>query len=141
MFMIFESNFCRHFFDLWETRFNCKLRGIKTSSSNKFKRYCHGNESLPKIERQYTPVRTVINAVYAFAHALDSLQKELCGRRVGICPEMAKFKRTRLLEHLKNVSFWDPSVNTTIKFDENYEVREHDSILIEQGYLVSTRDI
>jgi hypothetical protein len=71
---------------------------------------------------EYRSVRTVINAVYAFAHALDGLQKELCGRGVGICPEMAKFKRTRLLEHLKNVSFWDSSVNATIKFDKNYEV-------------------
>ena len=35
---------------------------------------------------------------------------------------MEKFERPRLLEHLKNVSFWDPSVNTTIRFDHNYEV-------------------
>ena len=36
---------------------------------------------------------------------------------------MARFKRSRLLEHLKNVSFWDASLNITIKFDQNYEVR------------------
>jgi hypothetical protein len=72
---------------------------------------------------EYSPVRTVINAVYAFAHALHKMQKELCGGMIGVCPEMAKFKRTRLLEYLKNVSFWDSSVNATIKFDKNYEVR------------------
>ena len=83
---------------------------------------CTGNESLTNIDIDYSPVRVVINAVNAFTHALDSLQKELCPNRTGLCPEMARFKRSRLLEHLKNVSFWDPSLNVTIKFDQNYEV-------------------
>ena len=77
---------------------------------------------MTNIDIEYSPVRTVINAVYTFAHALDSLQKELCGGGVGMCPEMAKFSRRRLLKHLKNVSFWDSTVNATIKFDENNEV-------------------
>ena len=83
---------------------------------------CYGNESLTNIEIDYSPVRVVINAVNAFAHALHSLQKELCPNRTGLCQEMARFKRPRLLEHLKNVSFWDPSLNITVKFDQNYEV-------------------
>jgi hypothetical protein len=60
--------------------------------------------------------------VNAYAHALDSLQKELCPNETGLCPEMKRFERSRLLEHLKIVSFWDPSINTTITFDHNYEV-------------------
>ena len=64
----------------------------------------------------------VLNAVYAFAHALDSLQKELCPGQVGICENMSNFQRSRLLEHLKNVSFVDKTLNTTVKFDENLEV-------------------
>lgn len=63
-----------------------------------------------------------MNAVYAFAHGLDSLQKELCPDQVGICDNMSNFKRSRLLEHLKNVTFQDPTLNTTVKFDENQEV-------------------
>ena len=117
--------FYRHFQEFWESRFQCKLKGIKTSKYHKFQTYCHGNENLKNIEMGYSPVRTVINAVYAFAHALDKMQKELCGGRIGLCPEMAKFRRTRLLEHLKNVSFWDPSVNATMKFDKSGEVSEH----------------
>ena len=64
----------------------------------------------------------MINAVYAFAHGLDSLQKELCPGQVGMCKNMSNFKRSRLLEHLKNISFPDPTLNTTVKFDENLEV-------------------
>ena len=100
----------------------CKLAGVETCKQHTYKTICHGNESMTNMYIEYSPVRTVVNAVYVFAHALDSLQKELCGSRVGICPEMAKFNRRRLLEHLKNVSFWDSTVNTTIKFDENNEV-------------------
>ena len=77
---------------------------------------------MTNINIDYSPVRVVINAVNAFTHALHSLQKELCPNRTGVCPEMARFKRSRLLEHLKNVSFWDPSLNVTIRFDQNYEV-------------------
>lgn len=58
----------------------------------------------------------------AYAHALDSLQKEMCPNQTGLCAKMGRLDRARLLEHLKNVSFWDPSVNTTIKFDKNCEV-------------------
>lgn len=89
---------------------------------HKFQTSCQGNETLTNSDLQYIPIRTVVNAVYAFAHALESLQKELCGKQTGVCPDMRKFKRARLLEHLKNISFWDSSVNATIEFDENYEV-------------------
>ena len=71
---------------------------------------------------EFSPVRVVINAVYAFAHALDSLHKELCPGQDGMCEKMKNFKRSRLLEHLKNVSFFDPTLNTKVEFDENLEV-------------------
>ncbi len=71
---------------------------------------------------EFSPVRVVINAVYAFAHALHSLQQELCPGQVGMCKKMLNFKRSRLLDHLKNVSFPDTTLNATVKFDENLEV-------------------
>ena len=112
--------FFRYFHEFWEYRFQCGLKNITQFSS--YDKNCSGNESLSNIDIKYSPVRVVINAVNAYAHALDSLQKELCPNQTGVCKEMIRFKRSRLLEHLKNVSFWDPSVNTTIKFDHNYEV-------------------
>ena len=39
-----------------------------------------------------------------------------------MCDRMKDFKRPRLLEHLKNVSFQDPTLKTTVEFDENLEV-------------------
>ena len=108
--------------EFWENRFQCQLTGINRSKHYSYSRICYGNESLTNIDIDYSPVRVVINAVNAYAHALDSLQKELCPNQTGICPKMESFKRSRLLEHLKNVSFWDPSINTSIKFDHNYEV-------------------
>ena len=39
-----------------------------------------------------------------------------------MCKEMSNFQRSRLLGHLKNVSFVDKTLNTTVKFDENLEV-------------------
>ena len=42
---------------------------------------------------------------------------------------MKKFERSRLLEHLKNISFSDPTLNTTVEFDDNLEVRAMYDIL------------
>ena len=47
---------------------------------------------------------------------------------------MKNFKRSRLLEHVKNVSFADPTLNTTVKFDENLEVNAmYDILNIQKG--------
>ncbi|XP_028391565.1 metabotropic glutamate receptor 8-like [Dendronephthya gigantea] len=112
----------RYFYEFWENRFQCKLTGHSGSWSRLYDRNCYGNESLKNVAIDYSPVRVAINAVKAYAFALDSLQKELCPNQTGVCPNMARFDRTRLLGHLKNVTFWDPLVNTTVKFDKNYEV-------------------
>ena len=111
-----------YFHEFWEITFHCKITARKRFEYQPDYKNCTGNESLTNINIDYSPVRVAINSVNAFAHALHSLQKELCPNRTGLCPEMARFKRPRLLEHLKNVSFWDPSLNITVKFDQNYEV-------------------
>ncbi|XP_028391281.1 metabotropic glutamate receptor 7-like [Dendronephthya gigantea] len=111
------------FHEFWEEHFHCHLTGSQSQiNKNKFNKTCSGNETLANTVPEFSPVRVVINAVYAFAHALDSLQKELCPGQEGMCKEMKDFKRPRLLEHLKNVSFQDPTLKTTVEFDENLEV-------------------
>ena len=81
-----------------------------------------------------SPVRVVINAVYAFAHALDDLQKALCPGYVGMCPSMLPFERSNLLKHLRNVSFQDISTNTKVRFDKNGEVSAmYDILNLQKG--------
>ena len=94
----------------------------QTSQQEKYNATCRGCESLQDGPVKIDSIRDTVNAVIVFAHALDSLQKELCPNQVGKCPAMTPFKRPRLLEHLKNVSFLDPSVNATVAFDQNNEV-------------------
>lgn len=101
----------------WQEWFNCEPTNISTSNLPK----CTGKESLLNATFGFASLRVVVNTVYAFAHALDSLQKELCPNQTGMCQAMSAFDRKRLLEHLKNVSFQD-SLNTTMKFNKNGEV-------------------
>lgn len=106
-----------HLEEFWEDYFQCKL--TKTSTLNV--PMCSGKENLLNVTFGFVPVRTVVNAVHAFAHALDSLQRELCPNQTGMCAAMSTFQRKRLLDHLKNVSFQD-FLNTTVMFNKNGEV-------------------
>ena len=48
------------------------------------RRRCTGNEKLtPKVYVQESKIQFVFDAVYAFAHALDRMTSELCGRVRG----------------------------------------------------------
>ena len=113
----------RCFQEFWGKHFQCHISGTEGPNHvQKHNKSCHGDETLENSVPEFSPVRVVINAVYAFAHALHSLQQELCPGQVGMCKKMSNFKRSRLLEHLKNVSFPDTTLNTKVKFDENLEV-------------------
>lgn len=45
----------------------------------------------------------VIDAVYAMAHALHNMQKDLCPNQSGVCSEMTGGKK--LLKYIRSVSF------------------------------------
>ncbi len=100
----------------WEDWFHCRLGN--TSNSN----YppCTGEESLHNVTQSFV-LRPIMSAVYAFVHGIQSLHKELCGNQTGFCPNMTPFKRERLLQHLRNVSF-ENFLNTSLKFTKNGEV-------------------
>ena len=106
-----------YFHKIWRHLFKC---GQNNSLSHNLTK-CTGKESLRDKKFGFTTVQTVINAVYAFAHALDGLKKELCPNHHSICPAMAVFDLSRLFDHLRNVSFLD-SANDTMEFNENGEV-------------------
>lgn len=53
----------------------------------------------------------MIDAVYAMAHALHNMQRDLCPENSGICPEMDLAGGKKLLKYIRNVSFngeWTP---------------------------------
>ena len=130
--------FLRCFREFWEKHFQCYIPGTEGNHTQKYNKACSGNETLKNTVPEFSPVRVVINAVYAFAHALDSLQKELCPGQIGMCEKMANFKRYDLLQHLKNVSFPDATLKQTIKFDENLEVSAMYDIWNVQGMYEGT---
>lgn len=86
-------------------------------------RGCKSNASLPR-DIELAPVRVVVNAVYAMAHALHDMQRDLCPEtQTGICEEMkTKLKAASLTSYLKNVTFPDAAFNSRIKFNENQEI-------------------
>lgn len=50
-------------------------------------------------------VQFVIDAVYAMAHALHNMHKDLCPGKVGLCNKMDTINGTLLLKYIRNVNF------------------------------------
>lgn len=50
-------------------------------------------------------VQFVIDAVYAMAHALHNMHKDLCPGKVGLCSRMETINGTLLLKYIRNVNF------------------------------------
>lgn len=50
-------------------------------------------------------VQFVIDAVYAMAHALHNMHKDLCPDYPGVCPRMESAEGKTLLKYIRNTSF------------------------------------
>lgn len=50
-------------------------------------------------------VQFVIDAIYAMAHALHNMHKDLCPGKVGLCSNMETINGTLLLKYIRNVNF------------------------------------
>lgn len=107
------------FDEFYQETLKCKL--VNSPKSVDFKRDCKQGETLPK-DLGMAPVRVVINAVYAMAHALNNMQKVLCPGKAKMCSEMRNLKREQFLEFLKNVSFPDASLDFNVTFNEKGDV-------------------
>lgn len=116
-----DNKFNPWFVEFWEEVMQCNIPGANGSVA-KMSRSCRSDESLPS-GMEMAPVRVVINAVYAMAHALHNLQQHYCPGVNGICVNMTKtFQREKLLTFLRNVTFPDSALNVSIRFNQNQEI-------------------
>ncbi|KAG7478163.1 hypothetical protein MATL_G00077490 [Megalops atlanticus] len=106
------------FAEYWEENFNCKL--MSSSKKDDTSRKCTGQERIG-IDSKYEQegkVQFVIDAVYAMAHALHNMQKDLCPDYSGICPDMDLAGGKKLLKYIRSVSF-NGSAGTSVTFNKN----------------------
>ncbi|KAJ3586459.1 hypothetical protein NHX12_012857, partial [Muraenolepis orangiensis] len=76
------------FAEFWEENFDCRL--LSSSKREDTSRKCTGQERIGVDSgyEQEGKVQFVIDGVYAMAHALHSMQRDLCPDYPGICPGM-----------------------------------------------------
>ena len=111
------------FNEYWEDVFNCSLGG----QNNLDRESCDLDNQVQSIESRNFQNYIMIDAVYAFAHALHRMQQDYCPHGEGLCREIlesrGQFIQTvingeLLLQYLHNVSFNGTSADR-IQFDEN----------------------
>uniref|UniRef100_A0A6Q2YML2 G-protein coupled receptors family 3 profile domain-containing protein n=1 Tax=Esox lucius TaxID=8010 RepID=A0A6Q2YML2_ESOLU len=106
------------FAEFWEENFVCKLgmHGKRPGSPKK----CTGLEKVGRDStyEQEGKVQFVMDAVYAMAHALHHMHRELCSGYPGLCPRMANIDGKELLIYIRAVNF-NGSAGTPVTFNEN----------------------
>ncbi|XP_076861643.1 metabotropic glutamate receptor 8 [Brachyhypopomus gauderio] len=106
------------FAEFWEENFNCKLgmHGKRPGSPKK----CTGLEKVGRDSsyEQEGKVQFVMDAVYAMAHALHSMHRDLCFGVPGLCPRMANISGKELLDYIRKVKF-NGSAGTPVSFNQN----------------------
>lgn len=105
---------CRNlwFNEFWEQRHKCKVEWTNSSQ-------CTGGEDLSVGYEQEGLVPFVIDAVYAFAHAIDDIINYKCGLNGGDCwQSLLPIAGHEMLKFIHNVSFKGPQ-GTEIRFNED----------------------
>ncbi|XP_044067736.1 metabotropic glutamate receptor 7-like isoform X2 [Siniperca chuatsi] len=106
------------FAEFWEENFDCRL--LSVSKREDTSRKCTGKERI-RIDSKYEQegkVQFVIDAVYAMAHALHNMQRDLCPDHPGVCPQMESAEGKTLLKYIRNTSF-NGSAGTSVVFNKN----------------------
>ena len=98
------------FDEYWEEKFHCFLNKNYSKEIIESQTYRICNDSLRIGAHngyiQDAKVQFVIDGVYAFAHALDKLRKDVCGENEGVCEEIMRIPGgTFYRNYLLNVSF------------------------------------
>ncbi|XP_043092911.1 metabotropic glutamate receptor 4-like [Puntigrus tetrazona] len=107
------------FAEFWENNFNCKLSRHALKKGSGIKK-CTNQERIGKDSsyEQEGKVMFVIDAVYAMAHALHNMHKELCPGKVGLCSKMDPVDGTLLLKYIRNVKIAGIA-GSPVQFNEN----------------------
>ncbi|XP_030626698.1 metabotropic glutamate receptor 1 [Chanos chanos] len=105
------------FAEFWQYRFQCRLPGHPQENLN-YHKICTGNESLRDNYVQDSKMGFVINAIYAMAHGLHDMHRELCPDHEGLCEAMDPIDGSKLLDYLLKTSFSGVS-GEEVYFDEN----------------------
>ncbi|KAM6982813.1 metabotropic glutamate receptor 4-like isoform 1-T1 [Tautogolabrus adspersus] len=94
------------FAEFWENNFQCKLSRHAVKKGSGIKK-CTNHERIGKDSsyEQEGKVQFVIDAVYAMAHALHNMHRDLCPGKVGLCSKMETINGTQLLKYIRNVNF------------------------------------
>ncbi|KAJ8257942.1 hypothetical protein GJAV_G00191420 [Gymnothorax javanicus] len=106
------------FAEYWEENFDCKL--MSSSKKEDTSRKCTGQEriGIDSAYEQEGKVQFVIDAVYAVAHALHNMHRDLCPEHSGVCSEMEQAGGKRLLKYIRSVTF-NGSAGTPVMFNRN----------------------
>ncbi|XP_035276047.1 metabotropic glutamate receptor 1b isoform X2 [Anguilla anguilla] len=108
------------FAEFWQHRFQCRLPGHPQENTN-FRKNCSGDLGYENLEENYvqdSKMGFVINAIYAMAHGLHDMHRELCPGHEGLCDAMDPVDGRKLLEFLLKTSFAGVS-GEEVWFDEN----------------------
>ncbi|KAG1963088.1 metabotropic glutamate receptor 4 isoform X1 [Pimephales promelas] len=107
------------FAEFWENNFNCKLSRHALKKGSGIKK-CTNQERIGKDSsyEQEGKVMFVIDAVYAMAHALHNMHKDLCPGKVGLCSKMDPVDGTLLLKYIRAVKISGIAGNP-VQFNEN----------------------
>ena len=116
------------FSELWTSIFSCDpdlcgTSGVQSESCRRCLAHNLRNTAVYN-HTQNTKIAFVFDAVYAFAKALDAMQRSLCGGQKGFCNAMKASEASRrgaadgakLLSSLKSLSFPSES-GSTVSFD------------------------
>ncbi|KAM4612458.1 metabotropic glutamate receptor 6-like [Discoglossus pictus] len=107
------------FAEFWEDDFKCKLTRSGAQPDGT-RRKCTGEERIGKESpyEQEGKVQFVIDAVYAMAHALHNMHRDLCGGSAGVCDKMDPTDGRLLLQYIRRVNV-NGSAGTPVMFNEN----------------------
>ncbi|XP_032238524.2 metabotropic glutamate receptor 3 isoform X2 [Nematostella vectensis] len=106
------------FQEYWEHHFNCSLNetlGKYPTKCNDSLKLSLGNSDIDM------RIASAIDAVYAFAHALEAMHADLCRYTVGVCPAMENISGSELLGYIRNASFVG-ATGEKVHFDANGDV-------------------
>ncbi|KAJ1139132.1 hypothetical protein NDU88_005509 [Pleurodeles waltl] len=107
------------FAEFWEDNFHCKLSRHALKKGSNIKK-CTNRERIGQDStyEQEGKVQFVIDAVYAMAHALHNMHKQLCPGKVGLCSRMDPVDGVELLKYIRTVNF-SGIAGTPVTFNEN----------------------